>query len=475
MPFFHKLKAKRLSLIVSALLPVALARGAAAPEERAAVPASEQQKQAAEAVDQVYPVGPKVDAARQLSLARQLLAEATSGKDAPAVLYVEFCRARDLAVEFDLELAFRAIDATAARFAVDAFQMKFDLLAARGREIRVPSVDPLLSLSMEADQRGRLDLARRAADMAVGLAERSNDLLGLQHSREQKNYLAVREKDARILENARARLKSNPDDIEASTSVGRMLCLENYAWAEGLPYLLKAPDSALRHAVALDMRNPNDAAAIEAAADAWWDAASLPATNKWFPNAAARARAAMWYRKLIPTLSGISRARAQKRVYEAMTDDQGRGLLLDPDCWETYVYSGSRWEPAEQGVAVSLRFPGMRVTNTIDRYPKAFFTCDCPVSGDFTVALSVDGPCLLVLIPTDRTDRSIYCELPDDGKVHEVAMKRKGPALSAQLDGKPFNVRLYKASPTIPGFAGIMIDKGKSVDLRQFRLIVGPQ
>lgn len=466
-------KTRRDALAVTLLL-VWLTSGAAS-DQRLAVPTVEQQRQAAETVDQVYRVGPKADAARQLAQARQLLAEARAGKDEPAVLYVEFCRARDLAVDFDLDLAFRAIDELSAHFAVDAFQTKFDLLTARGREIKASSVDPLLSLSMEADQRGRSDLARRAADMAVGLAEHSNDPLALLRSRDQKNYLAARQRDARILESARARLKNNPDDVETSLSVGRMLCLENNAWAQGLPYLLKAPDPTLRHAVALDMRGPMDADAIEAAADAWWEAASLSATNKWFPNAAARSRAAMWYQKVIPGLSGISKARAEQRVNDARLSDQGKGLLQDPGAWRTYIFSGARWEPAKQGMSVSLRGQGMQVTNTIDGYPKAFFACDFPVSGDFAIALSLDGPCSLVLLTADMMDGSIYCVLPDDGKTHEVALRRKGAALSGQVDGRTLDVHLYKATPTSAGMLGLMIDKGRSVDLRQVRLVVSPR
>jgi hypothetical protein len=160
----------------------------------------------------------------------------------------------------------------------------------------------------------------------------------------------------------RKTLAADPKDPGANARVGRFVCLVKGDWETGLPLLVKGDDEKLKAAAAKDLTNPDTTAARVEAGDAWWDLADGldPALR-----VEAKLRACFWYEQAAPELTGLSKARVDKRVAEAVKLAEQRPgrtgwrVILrsaDPSIWGTDTNKG------RDQFAVSLKKvpPGIR-------------------------------------------------------------------------------------------------------------------
>lgn len=147
---------------------------------------------------------------------------------------------------------------------------------------------------------------------------------------------ALHQLPTRAAPNLRARLAAVKDKAQASSQLKKLLsiydtlaegpkrkaCAARIAaayvalddWPNALKYFADS-DSPAASAASTEL-NPKDAGrANEAAADAWW-AVELPKKDAKL-SAAFRAHAAALYEKALPTLSGLSKVQAERRIQEA--------------------------------------------------------------------------------------------------------------------------------------------------------------
>ncbi|MBC7854349.1 MAG: LamG domain-containing protein [Pirellulaceae bacterium] len=111
---------------------------------------------------------------------------------------------------------------------------------------------------------------------------------------------------------AMKRLAENPADEDANATAGSYLCLVREEWTKGLPYLARGGEGALQAVADKELGDTSTREAQMELADAWWSVAAEIKEEKH----AARLRAAYWYRIALPRLSGLSKAKAEKRIPE---------------------------------------------------------------------------------------------------------------------------------------------------------------
>jgi hypothetical protein len=109
-------------------------------------------------------------------------------------------------------------------------------------------------------------------------------------------------------------LAEKPDDPEANRVSAAYYCLVKHDWPRGLPLLLKGDDETLKGlAIAEAAVAPGSSPDMVALGDRWYDAVSA---TEQTANRLARARAAFWYQRALPNLTGLTRSKVEKRLAE---------------------------------------------------------------------------------------------------------------------------------------------------------------
>jgi hypothetical protein len=223
--------------------------------------------------------------------------------------------ARDLAVDAgDFSYAMEVIDDMAKTFAFDAQEMKISALSAGIDKSRLPPQDLARSYLKFCDEclaAWNTDLAIKAAYLASKLSAGDRDLYA--EVKEREKVARVRNRQMAITIAANQRLLKNPDDPQSNLIVGIHVCFNTNHWEVGLPCLVKSPPGALKSLAERDLAGPKDSAEMDALADAWWNFADVKAN---IPIGASHRRAAFWYAKAMPGLSGEQKAQAEKRIAE---------------------------------------------------------------------------------------------------------------------------------------------------------------
>lgn len=446
------------------LLALALCLGtghAVQGEDREGVPDSRACAAARAVVDEAFKyesVGN--DPAKRLEMALKLVEAAKTGRDSAAIRYVELCRARDLAAGVDLGKAIEISDQLVKSFQVDTWQTKVEVLSVGSVRPTVPAVESVISWANDAIRSDHLDAARRLVAAAASFASKMNDPVVLADAHESSKELAEAEKQVRIVDGLKARLNAHTDDIETRLELGKLLCVTRDKWNDGLLLLQKSPDVRLRSAVMVELGNPLTPAAMLTAADDWWEVAE---TDHAFPVRAARSRAAMWYRRALPELAGIDRVRVELRLDDAAKHEE-LNLPEVAGKWIALSWSGVKWESSKRPVTVTCEMGSYRLTNPGPA--KVYFVNDRIVSGDFALAITANGTCLIGLLSADRTDHSLFCNAANDGHWHEVRFQRKEQLVTAYEDNAPAQVKSYNGSPAMTGVLGFVLDTGQSVEIR---------
>jgi hypothetical protein len=294
--------------------------GARAPEpKRLPVPESAAVKEATTSVREIF----RAEYAKRsldalATLAGKLHHAGVTEKD-PTLRYVCFSESRDAAARGgDVAAAWRAIDALAKQFDVDAPAMQSAAIALLGRSVRTPETGRALAAAALATagalaERDEFDPALKAL-VTAGSAARAAKEAGLveQVRTDEKAYRALRA-EYRKAAPAFRKLETDPDDPAANGTVGTYLCFTKGRWEAGLPHLAKGDDATLKALAAGELAPPADAAARLALADGWHEAL---AKRSGSAREAAATRALLHYRIARPGLSGEDARRVASRVKE---------------------------------------------------------------------------------------------------------------------------------------------------------------
>jgi hypothetical protein len=340
----------------------------------------------------------------QLALAGRLaqLAQQETEKD-PPMGYVAADQALEIAVrQCDIGLASQLVGGFASHFDVDAWKLKSTTLNQLGHAAK--NVDQRASLAKAALEQidkaiadDRLEIAVELAATATFLSASLKDLAVRDVAKEAAERTKRIQKGAQDAKAAGEALLTNPKDPEANLTLGKFKCFLKDDWKFGVPLLALGDDEDLRKLAATETADPTDSADQVKLADQWWDLAETKTADKseagkkdeWTVKPM-RSRAVYWYRRALPSLSGLALTKAQKRIDEA-----------GPAASETAVIETAFLDDlAEQGVSVGngslgkhgdagyfppgkVKVRGVKPLHAVSMHP--------PTNGSSTVSYNLDG------------------------------------------------------------------------------------
>jgi hypothetical protein len=172
--------------------------------------------------------------------------------------------------------------------------------------------DTALALAGTAIEADNYDGAARLAELAVTAAKGAKNPFLTQQATSAARSVGEQQRAYAEAKPFLARLKDKPDDPAANLAVGKYLCFVKGDWAHGGPMLAKSSDPALKKLAERELANPADPAEQREIGDAWWDLAeATPALHETLQR-----RAAYWYRQASPKLTGLTKAKIDKRLSE---------------------------------------------------------------------------------------------------------------------------------------------------------------
>jgi hypothetical protein len=251
-------------------------------------------------------------------LARELRKLAVETKDDPVARYGLFCEARELALEAgDMTLYDEILTATAELYTIEVLDIRIgDLRQGAARRPRAPNaVQALIRASIDlVDDVVAADRFDEATALAVAAREMA---VRLRDNRRIKESTAVR-KDIDFFRRLRAEadqaekaLADHPDDPQLNLVVGKYYCFGKRNWDRGLPLLAKGAQATLKTLAEAEKADPASAAQMLALGDQWYDAAkAVPPDIRRF----VQARAAYWYQRALPELSGLTKTKIEQRL-----------------------------------------------------------------------------------------------------------------------------------------------------------------
>lgn len=232
--------------------------------------------------------------------------------------YVLLAEAARMALaEGDLETGMSALDLLNERYAVEVWNLRYDLIQKmirkRGSDRR-RLANRALQLSHQAVMEDNYDQADRFIELAINIARSTRDAFfrdRLVRTRQRVKQIAGSYSDTRTAAEA---LKKGSDDSAASAQVGKFLCFAKGDFAGGLPLLRNGQDAAMRKLATRDLASPTGGDDQVQLGDDWQHyAESLQGLYQLH----AMERARHWYEKSLRWLRGEP-ARAVKDKLNAI-------------------------------------------------------------------------------------------------------------------------------------------------------------
>lgn len=255
----------------------------------------------------------------RIELANKLLGQVAQTLADPATQFVLLREARDAAAAAgDIRLTQDIIGQI-----LEAFEATLEEARGKAYETLATAVtDPLdcevltRTMSKAVDQavarddlQGAIKLHRLADQVA---RKARNPALVAQLSTKSRT-LEILRKELSKYELARVKLAQDPRDAEANLQAGSYLAFFRNDFERGLPLLAIGKDEKLRDAAALELKGPTQPEDFIKLGDEWYTR-SLGMDSSAKPHL--QARALKWYRQAMPSLSGLSRVKIEKRIDE---------------------------------------------------------------------------------------------------------------------------------------------------------------
>jgi hypothetical protein len=239
--------------------------------------------------------------------------------DDSAEKYVLLDNARRMLIEVgDLDRAVEVVEELAKSFEAGAVPLKIETFklaakAAKTDAVKQQLMAAVIDLATEELLSNRLDSAKEAVAVADSVAIR--DLASRKAIQDLKARLKQKLAGEAAYKAAVAKLANDPKDEAASLAIGRYLCFAKGDWEQGLPRLTAGGDNKLSDVAMTDSLGGDTPEDMVRVADAWWNlAVGDYATD---PDATGiKRRAADWYTKALPGLTGIIKTKAEKRLKE---------------------------------------------------------------------------------------------------------------------------------------------------------------
>lgn len=242
--------------------------------------------------------------ADRLSLARKIYETGLQTTDAPAQRYALLREASQRAAALgDAATACDAVEQLGREYQIDALSEKLSVAGAALQKVRQPAQVATIAmfsllLTDRALDEDRLDEARKLASLAASAARRArnHELAGAAERRQVS--VRRRQEQQAAFEEARSRLREQPDDAEANRAAGLYLCVVRGQWSRGLPLLSRSQDERLAKIAQLEAGAGKDPRQRAALADAWLATALAQSATL---RTECELQAKYWYERGLPS------------------------------------------------------------------------------------------------------------------------------------------------------------------------------
>jgi hypothetical protein len=309
--------------LVIRFLTFAIVLGAALPaiaDERIKMPPPVDIEKASKLVRELFKEEyAKPQQAAKAALAGKLFDQVAETTDDAAAQFVLLRESAELAAAGnDYELAVRSCRAMRARFAgsfADVLEPVIKSVVAKSttadaNQTLTAYLLQLIDDTLAADD---LDGAMRQHKMAEGTAIKSKNVRTVSLVATRGRELAEFQKELGKVAAALKTLRADPDDGEACLTAGKYYCFQRGDWERGLTLLSKCTDAKLRDAARKDLAEPTEPSEIAQVADGWYE---VLGALSGYSRRALQARAYALYGKALPSLGGLSRTKAERRMAE---------------------------------------------------------------------------------------------------------------------------------------------------------------
>jgi hypothetical protein len=326
--------------------PSVLLGGGASAANLIPVPPEEELAEARELFRELF--GEQYSEARtweeKAKLAAVLMAEASKVEKNPAHYHELLRITRDVAVGGgDATTALKAVNLLTQRFQVDGMTLRLKLLEDFAKSPRKTGAaetlrKEALDLLLDAFDADNFDVALPAYERLVEYTRIKGDRGEVTRLAQRKQPLEAARQAYVAASAAAETLEDNPDDAEASETLGKYLCFVKNRWPDGLPHLVRAAVVKLRVVARIDLeagRSPQDSLSL---ADQYWEMAG---DYKQPFSRGLHLRAARYYQLAQNSLpDGLEKLKAQKRIEEA-------GDIYGKDVVARALASGGAGDAAE--------------------------------------------------------------------------------------------------------------------------------
>ncbi|HVR84814.1 MAG TPA: LamG-like jellyroll fold domain-containing protein [Planctomycetota bacterium] len=307
--------------------------GEFAQDSRIPVPSDLLQSQAEKTIREVFKAeyGVSTPTARQ-KLAQKLVQQGIDTNDDPALRYILFREAADLASRSgDLPTLQRSLDEISNGFLVDALSLREAYLTRSEPAITKPEdlknlAEAQFRVIREAISQDQFDVASRSALASVLAAKKAKDIAMAIRADAQAKAVSEARGTFEKARKAEAILAATPDDPTANQARGEYLCFCKGDWGKGLVFLSKGSDAALQALATKELAAPAELPQLVEIADGWWDVAGPEKSSLRKSQLFAHVRAL--YEHALPDATGLVRLKIEKRLAE-LKDAPGSGFLSE--------------------------------------------------------------------------------------------------------------------------------------------------
>lgn len=308
-----------------------------APKEKQPLPAVADRETALELVRKLYQEDFQNarTAIEKVAVAQTMLDRAADSKE-PAERFVLLDVARKTAAGTGgVQVALEAVAQLEDQFQLNALQLKTQTLLALAEGTLTTDDRAFLSQEMVTTARDAIaadqfDAVKAMLDKAAANARLAKDFKLAKSAAELLTEAAEIETYFAAIRPALAKLPVSPDDSAANLAVGQYRCFYQGDWDLGLPLLAKGSDADLKSLAAEDLSRPDSADQQIALGDRWFQRSTeADATVQKHQQL----RAAFWYRKALPGLSGLEKDAVEKQLAEMkyVAEASGPQLVHLPD------------------------------------------------------------------------------------------------------------------------------------------------
>lgn len=258
----------------------------------------------------------------------QQIVERANGETEPAAQYALYMLAHNLGVQLaSADAAGDVIDLLAARYDIDAFEMKRSAIEQISQFVTL-GVEDYEHLLRLLQRFARDAMAAENGDAAVGLSRLAKaTALKVRTPKALKEFPALEDllaevdrvaaeaaefdREIKAFDRNARQLAKEPDDAAANLGAGRYWLLVKGDWSRALPHLAKCADPTLKDPATIDLAEPKTPADQTALADAW--SALVPRKGGLFaPRLLNRAK--FWYARAMQSAADSEKPAIQAKL-----------------------------------------------------------------------------------------------------------------------------------------------------------------